>query len=53
MIVPPGSLEVVNTRSTMRRRLRLKKINPPEWVNWNPLIIVGLYTKKKKEKKPI
>ncbi|XP_012256504.2 diacylglycerol kinase epsilon [Athalia rosae] len=41
MIVPPGSLEVVNTRSTMRRRLHLRKIIPPLWPNWNPLIIVA------------
>ncbi|XP_046428712.1 diacylglycerol kinase epsilon isoform X1 [Neodiprion fabricii] len=41
MIVPPGSLEVVNTRSKMRRRLQLRKIIPPLWPNWNPIIIVA------------
>ncbi|XP_043281428.1 diacylglycerol kinase epsilon [Venturia canescens] len=41
MIIPPGSLEVVNKRSTMRRRLRLRSIVPPVWPNWKPLIIVA------------
>ncbi|XP_024940826.1 diacylglycerol kinase epsilon isoform X2 [Cephus cinctus] len=41
MIIPPGSLEVINTRSTMRRRLQLRRIIPPPWANWSPLIVVG------------
>ncbi|KAG5311936.1 DGKE kinase, partial [Pseudoatta argentina] len=41
MIIPPGSLEVINRRSTMRRRLHLRSVTPPNWPNWNPIIIVG------------
>lgn len=41
MIIPPKSLEVINRRSTMRRRLHLRSILPPNWSNWNPIIVVG------------
>ncbi|RLU26489.1 hypothetical protein DMN91_000285 [Ooceraea biroi] len=41
MIIPPGSLEVINRRSTVRRRLHLRSIIPPNWSNWNPIIVVG------------
>jgi len=41
MIIPPGSLEVINRRSTMRRRLHLRSIISPNWSNWNPIIVVG------------
>ncbi|XP_070156608.1 diacylglycerol kinase epsilon [Polyergus mexicanus] len=41
MIIPPGSLEVINRRSTMRRRLHLRSIIPPNWLDWNPIIVVG------------
>ncbi|XP_033214132.1 diacylglycerol kinase epsilon [Belonocnema kinseyi] len=41
MIIPPGSLEVINRRSTMRRQMRLRSIIPPTWANWNPLIVVA------------
>ncbi|XP_011699774.1 PREDICTED: diacylglycerol kinase epsilon [Wasmannia auropunctata] len=41
MIIPPGSLEVINRRSTMRRRLHLRSVIPPNWPNWNPIIVVG------------
>jgi len=40
MIIPPGSLEV-NRRSRMRRKLHLRSITPPNWPNWNPIIVVG------------
>lgn len=45
MIIPPGSLEVINRRSTMRRRLHLRSVTPPNWSNWNPIIVVGKETK--------
>ncbi|KYM94857.1 PREDICTED: diacylglycerol kinase epsilon [Cyphomyrmex costatus] len=41
MIIPPGSLEVINRRSTMRCRLHLRSVTPPNWPNWNPIIVVG------------
>ncbi|XP_066588892.1 diacylglycerol kinase epsilon isoform X2 [Prorops nasuta] len=41
MIIPPVSLEVVNRRSTMRHRLQLRSVVPPNWPNWHPLIVVG------------
>ncbi|CAL1686703.1 unnamed protein product [Lasius platythorax] len=43
MIIPPGSLEVINQRSTMmhKRRLHLRSVIPPNWSNWNPIIVVG------------
>lgn len=41
MIIPPGSLEVINRRSTMRRRLHLRSIIRPNWLDWNPIIVVG------------
>jgi len=41
MIIPPGNLEVINRRSTMRRRLHLRSIISPNWSNWNPIIVVG------------
>lgn len=46
MIIPPTSLEVINKRSTMKRRLRLRSIIPPLWDKWNPLIVVGKFSKK-------
>ncbi|XP_072744672.1 diacylglycerol kinase epsilon-like isoform X1 [Anoplolepis gracilipes] len=41
MIIPPGSLEVINRRSTMKRRLHIRSIIPPNWLDWNPIIVVG------------
>ncbi|KAG6802050.1 diacylglycerol kinase epsilon isoform X1 [Apis mellifera caucasica] len=41
MIIPPSSLEVINLRNTVRRRLRLCKVIPPNWPQWNPLIVVA------------
>ncbi|XP_034933931.1 diacylglycerol kinase epsilon [Chelonus insularis] len=41
MIIPPGSLEVVNRRSTVRKRLQLRSIIPPVWDEWKPLIVVA------------
>ncbi|XP_014298896.1 diacylglycerol kinase epsilon isoform X2 [Microplitis demolitor] len=41
MIIPPGSLEVVNRRRTVRRRLQLRSIIPPVWNDWKPLIVVA------------
>ncbi|XP_017893170.1 diacylglycerol kinase epsilon isoform X2 [Ceratina calcarata] len=41
MIIPPNSLEVINLRSTMRRRLHLRSVIPPNWPKWNPLIVVA------------
>lgn len=41
MIIPPSSLEVINRRNTVRRRLHLRSVVPPNWSNWNPIIIVG------------
>ncbi|XP_074098663.1 diacylglycerol kinase epsilon [Cotesia typhae] len=41
MIIPPGSLEVVNRRRTVRRRLQLRSIIPPVWSDWKPLIVVA------------
>lgn len=41
MIIPPDSLEVINRRSTMRRRLHLRSVIAPNWPNWNPIIVVG------------
>lgn len=41
MIIPPKSLEVVNRRSTMRRRLQLRSVVSPNWPNWKPLIVVA------------
>ncbi|KAK9299621.1 hypothetical protein QLX08_007421 [Tetragonisca angustula] len=41
MIIPPSSLEVINLRSTVRRRLYLCSIIPPSWPQWNPLIVVA------------
>lgn len=38
MIIPPSSL---NLRSTVRRRLYLCSVIPPNWPQWNPLIVVG------------
>lgn len=40
MIIPPSSLEILK-RSKIHRRLKLQKIVPPAWPNWNPLIVVG------------
>lgn len=41
MIIPPTSLEVINRRSTVRRRLQLRSVIPPNWPNWKPLIVVA------------
>ncbi|KZC08572.1 PREDICTED: diacylglycerol kinase epsilon [Dufourea novaeangliae] len=41
MIIPPSSLEVVNQRSTVRRRLQLRTVIPPNWPLWKPLIVVA------------
>ncbi|XP_053994936.1 diacylglycerol kinase epsilon [Hylaeus anthracinus] len=41
MIIPPSSLEVVNQCSTVRRRLQLRSIIPPDWPRWKPLIVVA------------
>lgn len=41
MIIPPVSLEVINKRSTMKSRMRLRSIIPPLWEKWNPLIVVA------------
>ncbi|XP_076247982.1 diacylglycerol kinase epsilon isoform X2 [Calliopsis andreniformis] len=41
MIIPPSSLEVTNRRSTVRRRLRLRTVIPPNWLHWKPLIVVA------------
>lgn len=41
MIIPPGSLVVINRRSTMRRRLHLRSVITPNWYKWNPIIVVG------------
>lgn len=41
MIIPPGNLEVINKRNTMRNRLQLRSIVPPAWPDWRPLIVVG------------
>ncbi|XP_044016768.1 diacylglycerol kinase epsilon isoform X1 [Aphidius gifuensis] len=41
MIIPPGSLEVVNKRTTVRKRLQLRSIVPPVWPDWRPLIVVA------------
>lgn len=41
MIIPPGNIEIINRRSTMRRRLHLRSVTPPNWPNWNPIIVVG------------
>ncbi|XP_011139591.1 diacylglycerol kinase epsilon [Harpegnathos saltator] len=41
MIIPPGSLEVINRRRTMRRRLHLRSVITPNWPKWNPIIVVG------------
>ncbi|XP_020280420.1 diacylglycerol kinase epsilon isoform X2 [Pseudomyrmex gracilis] len=41
MIIPPGSLEVINRRTTMRRWLHLRSVIAPKWPNWNPIIVVG------------
>ncbi|XP_071869756.1 diacylglycerol kinase epsilon isoform X1 [Bombus fervidus] len=38
MIIPPSSL---NLRSTVRRRLYLCSVIPPNWPQWNPLIVVA------------
>ncbi|XP_014213922.1 diacylglycerol kinase epsilon [Copidosoma floridanum] len=40
MVIPPTSLEVASKRSSIRRRLQLKSITPPLWLNWSPLIVV-------------
>ncbi|XP_011305118.1 diacylglycerol kinase epsilon isoform X1 [Fopius arisanus] len=41
MIIPPYSLEVVNRRRAVRKRLQLRSIIPPIWPNWKPLIVVA------------
>ncbi|XP_078039440.1 diacylglycerol kinase epsilon isoform X1 [Augochlora pura] len=41
LIIPPNSLEVVNQRNTVRRRLQLRTVIPPDWPNWRPLIVVA------------
>ncbi|CAL7933848.1 unnamed protein product [Xylocopa violacea] len=41
MIIPPKSLEVINRRNTIRRRLCLRSIIPPNWPQWKPLIVVA------------
>ncbi|XP_033330475.2 diacylglycerol kinase epsilon [Megalopta genalis] len=41
LIIPPSSLEVVNQRNAVRRRLQLRTVIPPEWPNWRPLIVVA------------
>lgn len=41
MIIPPGSLEVINQRRAMRRSLQLRSVISPNWSNWNPVIVVG------------
>ncbi|CAK9832937.1 Diacylglycerol kinase epsilon [Anthophora retusa] len=41
MIIPPSSLEVMNLRSTIRRRFPLRSVIPPNWPQWNPLIVVA------------
>lgn len=41
MIIPPSSLEVINRRSTVKRRLQLRTVIPPNWLHWKPLIVVG------------
>ncbi|XP_029041823.1 diacylglycerol kinase epsilon isoform X1 [Osmia bicornis bicornis] len=41
MVIPPSSLEVINLRSTVRRKLRIRSVKPPNWPHWRPLIVVA------------
>ncbi|XP_012271942.1 diacylglycerol kinase epsilon [Orussus abietinus] len=41
MIIPPGSLEIINKHSTIRSRMQLRSIVPPSWSDWCPLIVVA------------
>ncbi|XP_047347530.1 diacylglycerol kinase epsilon-like isoform X1 [Vespa velutina] len=41
MIIPPQSLKAISKRRRMRRKLELHSIIKPNWLGWNPLIVVG------------
>ncbi|XP_076390877.1 diacylglycerol kinase epsilon isoform X3 [Megachile rotundata] len=41
MVIPPSSLDVINLRSTVRRKLHIRAVKPPNWSHWKPLIVVA------------
>ena len=42
-LIPPTCVTLTKKRSSVRRKLQLLSVKSPNWKNWKPLIVLGVF----------
>nr|CAD7257601.1 unnamed protein product [Timema shepardi] len=40
LVIPPSSVTLTKKRSSVRSKLQLQSVTPPDWKNWAPIIVL-------------
>nr|CAD7588511.1 unnamed protein product [Timema genevievae] len=41
LVIPPSSVTLTKKRSSVRSKLQLQAVTPPDWKNWAPIIVLA------------
>nr|CAD7426738.1 unnamed protein product [Timema monikensis] len=41
LVIPPSSVTLTKKRSSVRSKLQLQSVTPPDWKNWAPIIVLA------------